>query len=225
MWVNEYPVGQWRKIRLSGLWLSAFVTRRALLTREVTNSQYPRLWRGIYRSNQPVEWVLIAVTVPLSLISPKEPLMTAKHILVPTDFSAYAEQALDYAISLAQVLQARLTLLHVIHLTPLALGDIDASSLVPYLEAIETDAQQGLQASLERVHQKGLEGEAAMIQGVPFQTIIDAARDHGVDLIVMGTHGRTGLTHVFMGSVAEKVVRLAPCPVLVTRGTTEDAGA
>jgi universal stress protein A len=64
-----------------------------------------------------------------------------------------------------------------------------------------------------------------MVQGVPFQTIIDAARDHGVDLIVMGTHGRTGLTHVFMGSVAEKVVRLAPCPVLVTRGTTEDAGA
>ncbi len=57
------------------------------------------------------------------------------------------------------------------------------------------------------------------MQGVPFQTILDTARDKGVDLIVMGTHGRTGLPHVLMGSVAEKVVRLAPCPVLVTRGT------
>ena len=57
------------------------------------------------------------------------------------------------------------------------------------------------------------------MQGVPFQTILDTARDKGVDLIVMGTHGRTGLPHVLMGSVAEKVVRLEPCPVFVTRGT------
>jgi universal stress protein A len=59
------------------------------------------------------------------------------------------------------------------------------------------------------------------VHGVPFQGIVDAARDQHVDLIVMGTHGRTGLRHVLVGSGAEKVVRLAPCPVLVTRGTTE----
>ena len=151
--------------------------------------------------------------------------MTATHILVPTDFSAYADQSLDYAIELAKTLQARLALLHVIHLTPLALGDLGASGYVSYLQDTEIDAQQRMQAALDRVHREGLEGEAATVQGVPFQAIIDTARDKGVDLIVMGTHGRTGLTHVLMGSVAEKVVRLAPCPVLVTRGTTKDATA
>ena len=147
--------------------------------------------------------------------------MIAQHILVPIDFSEYADQALDYAIELAQKLQARLTFLHVIHLTPMAMGEIGASGLVPYLEAIETDAQQRMQAILNRVHQEGLEGDTSVVQGVPFQSIVDMAGNKEADLIVMGTHGRTGLTHALMGSVAERVVRLAPCPVLVTRGTTE----
>ena len=146
--------------------------------------------------------------------------MTAQHILVPIDFSPYADQALDYAIELAQKLQAHLTFLHVIHLTPMAMGEVGASGLVPYLEEIETDAQQRMQGILDRVNQEGLEGETAIVQGVPFQIIVDMAGNKNVDLIVMGTHGRTGLTHILMGSVAERVVRLAPCPVLVTRGTT-----
>lgn len=151
--------------------------------------------------------------------------MTVKHILVPTDLSEYADYALDYAIALAQTLQARLTLLHILHLTPLAMGDIGASGLVPYLEEMEADAQQRMQALLNRVHQEGLQGEMAVVQGVPFQTIVDMAGNEDVDMIVMGTHGRTGLTHALMGSIAEKVVRLAPCPVLVTRGKTEASDA
>lgn len=147
--------------------------------------------------------------------------MTASHILIPIDFSAYADRALDDAIEFAKVLQARLMLLHVIHLTPLAMGDIGTGSLVPYLEDLETDAQQRMQALLNRVHEEGLEGETAIVHGVPFQAIVDMAGSKGIDLIVMGTHGRTGLTHVLIGSVAEKVVRLAPCSVLVTRGATE----
>ena len=151
--------------------------------------------------------------------------MTVTHILVPTDLSEYADYALDYAIALAQKLQARLTLLYVIHLTPLAMGDIGVSGLVPYLDEMETDAQQRMQALLNRVHQEGLQGETAVVQGVPFQSIVDMAENKNVDMIVMGTHGRTGLTHALMGSVAEKVVRLAPCPVLVTRGKTEASDA
>ena len=67
----------------------------------------------------------------------------------------------------------------------------------------------------------GLQGDALMVQGTPTQAIVDTAEVHGVDLIIMGTHGRTGLTHVLLGSVAERVVREAPCPVsvLVTRKT------
>ncbi|ETX00374.1 universal stress protein [Candidatus Entotheonella palauensis] len=151
--------------------------------------------------------------------------MTAKHILVPTDFSAYADHALAYAIELATALRARLTLLHVFHLSPLTVGEVPPAVLNTVLQEIETDAQKQTQIALDRIQQAGLQGDSAIVEGLPFQTIIDAAKDKDIDLIVMGTHGRTGLTHVLMGSVAEKVVRLAPCPVLVTRGTTEAAGA
>ena len=151
--------------------------------------------------------------------------MMAKHILVPIDFSDYANYALGYAIELAKALQARLTFLHVIHLTPLEIGKIGELGLVPYLEDIEIEVQQHMQTLLNRIHQEGLEGETTVVRGVPFQTIIETAESKEVDLIVMGTHGRTGLTHVLMGSVAEKVVRLAPCPVLVTRGAAEAASS
>jgi nucleotide-binding universal stress UspA family protein len=151
--------------------------------------------------------------------------MTAKHILVPTDFSEYADHALDYAITLAQKLRARLTLLHIIQLTPMTMGDMYGYSLEADLEAMESEAQRQMQALLNRVHQEGLESETAIVQGVPFQMIVDMAESQDIDLIVIGTHGRAGLTHALMGSVAEKVVRMAPCPVLVTRGTTETSDA
>jgi nucleotide-binding universal stress UspA family protein len=146
--------------------------------------------------------------------------MAVQHILVPTDFSEDADQALNDAIELAHTLQARLTLLHAIYLAATAVGSLLAYSLEGYLQAMEAEAREHLQTLLKRVHQAGLQGEAVMIHDVPFQAILDAAKDKDVDLIVMGTHGRTGLTHALMGSVAERVVRMAPCPVLVTRGTT-----
>jgi nucleotide-binding universal stress UspA family protein len=86
-----------------------------------------------------------------------------------------------------------------------------------YFRAIEAEAHQALEERLKRVRQAGLEGDCAVVHGIPFQEIITTATAHHVDLIIMGTHGRTGLTHVLLGSVAEKVVRLGPCPVLVTR--------
>lgn len=147
----------------------------------------------------------------------------AQHILVPIDFSPDADQALEYAIELAQKLQAGLMLLHVIQLTPMTAGDMFGYSLEVYLEAMESEAQKRMQALLHRVHREGLQGEMTIVQGVPFQAIVDMAESQDIDLIVMGTHGRTGLSHALMGSVAERVVRLAPCPVLVTRGTTEAA--
>ena len=94
-----------------------------------------------------------------------------------------------------------------------------------YWQELETGIEQSLEASLQRIHDVGLQGETLIVHGVPFQSIIDPAKDKGADLIVMGTHGRTGLSHALMGSVAEKVMRLAPCPVLVTRGNTEASDA
>jgi nucleotide-binding universal stress UspA family protein len=133
------------------------------------------------------------------------------------DFSEYANQALEYAINLAGPLDAHLTLLHVIQAIPL--GGVDMGVTLPYtyLQDLEAEITQSLDACLARVTAAGLEGDIVVVHGVPFHEIVETAKAHKVALIVMGTHGRTGLQHVLLGSVAEKVVRLAPCPVLVAR--------
>jgi nucleotide-binding universal stress UspA family protein len=142
--------------------------------------------------------------------------MTAQHILVPLDFSSYAEQALDSAIALAQKPQARVTLLHVIQPPGVNVaGGIWPSAT--FLQELEAAITRDMEGYLARVTSAGLAGEIVVVHGVPFQEILDTAKARQVDLIIMGTHGRTGLAHVLLGSVAEKVVRLAPCPVLIAR--------
>ena len=146
--------------------------------------------------------------------------MTAQRFLVPVDFSEDANQAVEYAIDLASKLGARVTLLHVIQPPPLGGGDMDVTVPYTYIQNLEAEVTNRMQAYLERVTAAGLEGEIAVVHGVPFQEILETAKAQQVDLIIMGTQGRTGLQHVLMGSVAEKVVRLAPCPVLVVRQPT-----
>jgi len=150
----------------------------------------------------------------------KDLVMAAPRFLVPLDFSESANLALDYAITLAGKLGARLTLLHVIQSLPL--GGVDMGVTVPlaYLQDLEAEIRRSLASCLERVTAAGLEGDMVMVHGVPFHEIIEMAKTQQVDLIVMGTHSRTGLQHILLGSVAEKVVRLAPCPVLVARQPT-----
>ena len=143
--------------------------------------------------------------------------MATQHFLVPIDFSPYADQALTEAIKLAKALDAHLTLLHVMQFMPLAVGEAPPAYYNEYQAEVEAQAQQQMRGALDRVHQAGLQGDEVIGHGIPFQTIIETAHDKNVDLIVMGTHGRTGLPHVLLGSVAEKVVRLAPCPVWVAR--------
>lgn len=143
--------------------------------------------------------------------------MSTQYFLVPIDFSQSADQALDYAIALAGKLQAHLTLLHVIHAMPLGVTDMGAALPYSYLQDLEAEITQSMQDYLKRVQDAGLEGEIAIVHGVPFDEIVQMAKAKNVNLIIMGSHGRTGLGRLFLGSVAEKVVRLAPCPVLVTR--------
>jgi universal stress protein A len=159
--------------------------------------------------------------MPVRLSVRKETAMLVQHVLVPIDFSNTADRALEYALALAQQLQARLTLLHVLHLTPLAMGDMTTGVPVTALDALETEAHQLLQASLDRVQHAGLQGDCLLVQGTPTHTIVETAGEQEVDLIIMGTHGRTGLAHVLLGSVAEHVIRQAPCPVLVMRKTMD----
>ncbi|GIX47207.1 MAG: hypothetical protein KatS3mg131_1418 [Candidatus Tectimicrobiota bacterium] len=134
------------------------------------------------------------------------------HYLVATDFSSHADEALTTALALAQRLGARLTLLHVIARPPLG-----EASWLSYLAEVEAEAREALERRLARVREAGLEGEAVVVHGIPWQEIVAQAQARKADLVVVGTHGRSGLLHALLGSVAEKVVRHAPCPVLVVR--------
>ncbi len=147
--------------------------------------------------------------------------MIAQHLLVPTDFSECAEQALAYAIELANVHQAHLILLHVIDIASWADGREEAMLPRSYWQELETGVEENMTVPRKRVEAAGVQVETLIVHGTPFQAIIDTAKNKGADLIIMSTHGRTGLTHAMLGSVAERVVRLSPCPVLVTRGTAK----
>jgi nucleotide-binding universal stress UspA family protein len=153
----------------------------------------------------------------------EEAVVLAQHILVPVDFSAPSMQALVYARELASKLLARVTLLHVIQ-TPLLGGEPTAGMGMAYADLMaqmEADVSQTMADCVERLREGGLECDSLIIHGAPFEQIVEAARARQVDLIVMATHGHTGLQRFLLGSVAEKVVRLAPCPVLVTRSGEE----
>jgi len=148
--------------------------------------------------------------------------MPIKKILVPTDFSPSADLALDQALELATLLGAHVTLLHVYQL-PMPEPVMGASYLSNELvQAIEASAQGSLVAAkaeaLRRWKGSAEAIETVLAIGTPYLGIIEEARRGAHDLIVMGTHGRTGLKHMLIGSVAERVVRTADCPVLTVRG-------
>jgi len=141
--------------------------------------------------------------------------MQIKTILVPTDFSELSNAAVDYALSMAKRTGSKMVFMHTLEwpdhpdeMTPMA--DEGYSFMKDRGNAFLHDL-------VEMAEKEGMEASAVLADGVPFVEIIRAARNHGADLIIMGTHGRTGLSHVMMGSQAEKVVRQAPCPVLTIK--------
>ncbi|MBI4552507.1 MAG: universal stress protein [Candidatus Latescibacteria bacterium] len=141
-----------------------------------------------------------------------------KRLLCPTDFSEPSEHALTYAISLAQQYGAVLYLLHVIEpLTPVP--GIEMGPVLMYDE--RPDLLQRVHELLDEMVPEDvkakIEIKPLIRRGAPFLEIIRTAREEEIDLIIIATHGRTGLSHVLLGSTAEKVVRKAPCPVLTIR--------
>jgi nucleotide-binding universal stress UspA family protein len=160
--------------------------------------------------------------------------MTPKTILVPTDFSEPSSAALTYAKQLADALNASIHLLHVAEdplRQPWTLETYGISPL-DVLADITAQAQKDLERALPESERKRYRAELVTVVGSPFGEILNYARKNNVDLIVMGTHGRGGLAHMIVGSVAERVVRFAPCPVLtvraqaeISRRTTAEVGA
>lgn len=146
-------------------------------------------------------------------------MISLKTVLVPTDFSPTSEQALRYARALADAFGATLHIIHVIeepYGQPWAV-EAYGFSLAALQDEWVKEAQKRIATILTPDEQQRYRAETSTVLGHPVSEILSYARERQVDLIVMGTHGRGPLGHVVMGSVAERVVRRAPCPVLTVR--------
>jgi nucleotide-binding universal stress UspA family protein len=147
-------------------------------------------------------------------------MLTIKNILVATDFSECSEVALAYARALAHQFTARLHVIHIVE--PSVAGGFEVGAYVTAAAAVQAELEESEGARLEALlsdedrRDLAVKAELMMLQP-PAQAIVDYAARERIDLIVVGTHGRRGLAHMVMGSVAEAVVRKAPCPVLTVR--------
>ena len=141
---------------------------------------------------------------------------TITRILVPTDFSTTSDAALEFAKTVAQTFGASLHLLHVFEDPIVAGGFTEAYAPLPsdLRASMVEDARKQLAKRLPDEERVRFRATTEVVSGFPAMGIVEYAQDHQIDLIVMGTHGRSGMSHLFVGSVAERVVRLAACPVL-----------
>lgn len=143
--------------------------------------------------------------------------MLPKNILVPTDLSPHAEAALDYACELAAKLGATVHLVDVIGVPALGVPELGIAVTSTMIDSMVADAQAALEALAARKRTQVTIGQVLLKTGDARDMIDQTAKELGADLIVMGTHGRRGVSRALLGSVAETVVRTAPCPVLVIR--------
>ncbi|MFM7648382.1 MAG: universal stress protein [Cyanobium sp.] len=148
--------------------------------------------------------------------------MTYRHILVPTDGSEISERAVEQAVSLAAALGARLRLLHVQVSFPISLvgvGElVEPSTVDALLAATQQRSETNLGEAMARAAAAGVEAEQSLlVNPQPHQAILEEARTHGCDLIVMASHGRRGLEGLLIGSETQRVLTQSSCPVLVVR--------
>ena len=145
--------------------------------------------------------------------------MKIKHILVPTDFEAASAGALKLGVQMALAFDAKVTLLHVWELPIYPYMDFMLNSAV--ISEVEDAASNGLARALEEL-QKTMPGAQSKLKtGLPWQGILTATEELGADLVIMGTHGRHGLSRLTLGSVAERVVRLSKVPVLTVHAADQ----
>lgn len=147
--------------------------------------------------------------------------MRIKKILVPVDFSKHSLKALDYAVDFAKAFKAELHVLFVIEPIAYATPADFYAGMSTQLGSLITEQRRSAAAQLNglqaRTRKKGVRVKTVLCSGIVYQEILDTARKSKIDLIIHATHGRTGLSHLLMGSVAERVVRSATCPVLTLR--------
>jgi universal stress protein A len=142
-----------------------------------------------------------------------------RRILVPTDFSKSSGNALTYAVAFAEKFAAEIHLLHVVQDLALFIPEavLVAPAPAPPVEQFAAAARAALERAIADLQRPGLTVHPEVVEGTPYEEIVRFARERDVDLIVIGTHGRSGLAHILLGGVTDKVVRRAPCPVLTVR--------
>lgn len=142
-----------------------------------------------------------------------------RHILVPVDFSENTPAILDWAAHLAEEHGSTVTLLHAYHL-PVEFQQMEGAYLPPdFWQGVRSEAETTLRGYAEELKRKGVRVETAVCEGYAATVIVEEAAQRSADLIVIGTHGRSGLKHLLLGSIAERVVQKAPCPVLTVKAT------
>jgi nucleotide-binding universal stress UspA family protein len=145
--------------------------------------------------------------------------MDFHRILVATDLTKASEPAVNRAIGLARTSDAELLITHAYHPPSVAQADSFASGIyAEWDRTMRSNAEEQLRPIVEDAKRQGVKASAIVVSGVPYDAISETAREKGADLVVMGTHGRTGVSRFFLGSVASRVISTAPCPVLTVRG-------
>jgi nucleotide-binding universal stress UspA family protein len=148
--------------------------------------------------------------------------INVRTILVPIDFSPNADAVLEWAAHLAEEHGSRLVLLHAYHL-PVDFQQLEGAYLPPdFRTQVKSDTAQNLERYAAPLRERGLTVETVIREGYPASVIEDEAGERNVDLLVIGTRGHTGLKHLLLGSVAERVVQKAPCPVLTVKTKTSE---
>ena len=138
-------------------------------------------------------------------------------IMVPIDFSDHAEPVIEWATHLASAHDAELLLLHAYHL-PVEFQQLEGAYLPQdFWESVKTEALENLETYATGIRESGVAVRVIVCEGYPATVIEDEAIEQRADLIVIGTHGLSGLKHMLLGSIAERVVQKAPCPVLTVK--------
>ena len=142
-------------------------------------------------------------------------------ILVPVDFSESTPPLLDWAAHLAEQHGSSVVLLHAYHL-PVEFQQLEGAYLPPdFWASVKAEAEESLARMKAALEQRGVEVETVVCEGYAATVIVDEATARNADLIVIGTHGLSGLKHLLLGSIAERVVQKAPCPVLCVKGSAD----
>jgi nucleotide-binding universal stress UspA family protein len=161
----------------------------------------------------------VRATKSRKLFSP----ISLRKILVPIDFSEYSKKALQYAVPFARQFSAKIYLLYVVEPTVYPADFSFGQIGMPNVEnELRVKGEQELQELITNEIKGAVPSEALVKVGLPFVEVVSFAKEQAIELIIVATHGHTGVEHVLFGSTAEKIVRKAPCPVLVVRAEERD---